>query len=128
MFKPDLLTEGDEVEGLFDKEQLRDGELILGIHELANETIKLCDVDQFELLGHIVLYGGNSLIKNFPQELERRISALYPKKRDAISVHAPEDRLYAGVQGGAVITGIDSFSSAWATKEEYEEHGPDRCV
>ena len=106
MFDPSLLTEGDEVDGLYDEKLLQGGEVIKGLHELVNAAIRSSDCDMFELLDKIVLYGGNSMIKGLPQEFERRMKEeLYPKKQDCIGVRAPDDRVYAAVQGGAVITG-----------------------
>lgn len=128
MFDPSLVEGADETEGLYDKSLLAHNEVIAGIHELAIQSIRSCDCDQFELLDKIVLYGGNSLIPNMPAEIERRMSAMYPKKRDCVEVRAPDDRLLAGVQGGAIITGVGSFDRQWVTRDVYDDLGPEDVV
>lgn len=107
---------------------LQSGETVKGIHEVAVEAIRSTDCDVFELLDKVVLYGGNSLIPNLPAEVERRMSAMYPKKRDRVEVRAPEDRLFAGVQGGAIITGVAAFDKQWVTRADFDEHGPEGAV
>lgn len=41
-----------------------------------------------------------------------------------VRVSSPEDRIFSVWCGGAALANLPSFSSAWISQEEYEEHGP----
>jgi actin-related protein len=44
-----------------------------------------------------------------------------------VKVIAPADRYYSVWMGGSVLSSLKTFESSWATKEEYNECGPEIC-
>jgi len=65
IFFPDLIKEGDEVEGM---------------HKMAFSSIQECDLDiRKDLYGNIILSGGTTLYEGLPDRLEKEIDAMAPQ-------------------------------------------------
>ena len=67
-------------EGLFDPTLIREGTEDVGMHFLAQQSIKECDIDvRSELYGNIILSGGSTLYQGLPDRVLQEIDALAPK-------------------------------------------------
>ncbi|KAA8583410.1 hypothetical protein FQN60_015956, partial [Etheostoma spectabile] len=57
--------------------------------------------------------------------LQAEIKGLLPTAMgESVRVTSPKDRDFSVWRGGAVLAQLPTFSSAWISLEEYEEHGP----
>ncbi|XP_033932068.1 uncharacterized protein [Pseudochaenichthys georgianus] len=97
-----------------------------GMHESVYKSILSSDIDlRRSFLGNIVLSGGNTLLPGLPERLQAEIKGLVPKDTgESVRVTSPKDRDFSVWSGGAVLANLPTFSSAWISQEEYEEHGP----
>ncbi|XP_028996523.1 uncharacterized protein LOC114849351 [Betta splendens] len=99
-----------------------------GMHQSIYKSILGSDIDLRScLLGNIVLSGGNTLLPGLPERLQAEISSLLPAntgRRQSIGVTSPADRDFSVWSGGAVLANLSTFSSAWISRGEYEEYGP----
>ncbi|XP_028460278.1 uncharacterized protein LOC114572744 isoform X2 [Perca flavescens] len=97
-----------------------------GMHESVFKSILSSDIDLRRcFLGNIVLSGGNTLLPGLPERLQAEIKALLPTAMgENVRVTSPKDRDFSVWRGGAVLAKLATFSSAWISLEEYEEHGP----
>lgn len=69
--------------------------------------------------------GGNTLLPGLPERLQAEIKGLVPTDTgESVRVTSPKDRDFSVWSGGAVLANLPTFSSAWISQEEYEEHGP----
>jgi len=108
LFNPGLIKEGDENPGM---------------HQMAFETIKECDIDiRKDLYENVILSGGSTLYEGLPERLTKELDALCPQK-DTVKVIATADRYYSVWTGGSTLASLSTFESQWITKEEYEENG-----
>lgn len=117
IFKPDLIQEGSESEGM---------------HLLANKSLKECDIDiRSDLMANVILSGGSTMYKGLPDRLQKELDVLAPK-RDMVKIIASGDRYYSVWTGGSTLVSLSTFESQWITKEEYEENGAEivhrKCV
>eukprot|EP00298_Acanthocystis_sp_HF-20_P003419 c13778_g1_i2.p1 GENE.c13778_g1_i2~~c13778_g1_i2.p1 ORF type:complete len:148 (+),score=76.09 c13778_g1_i2:22-444(+) len=91
--------------------------------ELVNSSIMKCDIDlRKDLYEHILLSGGTTLIKNFPQRFEKEIQKLAPY-RTKVKVHSPQDRLYSEWIGGCILASLPFFDKLSVSREDYAENG-----
>ena len=64
LFFPDLIKEGDEVDGM---------------HKMAFASVQECDIDiRKELYGNMILSGGTTLYEGLPDRLEKEVDAMCP--------------------------------------------------
>ncbi|KAK0717724.1 actin family [Lasiosphaeria miniovina] len=76
-----------------------------------------------ELLGNIVLAGGNTLLPGFSDRLRKELDAAVP--RDAqVNVVAPHDAQYSAWRGASMLAGLGTFRHMAIPKETYDEYGP----
>ncbi|CAG9464561.1 unnamed protein product [Pedinophyceae sp. YPF-701] len=96
-----------------------------GVHELVFEAIRKCPAERrAELYSAILLTGGTTLLKNFPERLQMEVRNLAPEgSAEDVAVVAPDDRQHSAWVGGSVLCGLGSVASAWLTKEEYDADG-----
>ncbi|KAH9578772.1 Actin family [Trypanosoma melophagium] len=90
------------------------------------DCVESCPIDlRRRLLNNVVLSGGDTMFEGAQQSLEHELKALV-NKRAAEDVHfvAANERKFSVWISAAVLGSLTSFSSAWITKQEYEEHGP----
>lgn len=93
-----------------------------GIHELTHNSVVKCDVDiRRELLGNIILSGGNTIFPKIKEKLARDIKSLAPSNLDVV-VKAPPERKHLAWIGGAILSSLDKFKM-WINHGEYEEYG-----
>ncbi|KAK5853357.1 hypothetical protein PBY51_007149 [Eleginops maclovinus] len=97
-----------------------------GMHESVFKSILSSDIDlRRSFLGNIILSGGNTLLPGLPERLQAEIKTLVPSDTgESVHVTSPKDRDFSVWSGGAVLANLPTFSSAWISREEYEEHGP----
>ncbi|KAG7331851.1 hypothetical protein KOW79_005820 [Hemibagrus wyckioides] len=102
------------------------GQDYYGMHESIFRSVLRSDVDlRRDLVGNIVLSGGNTLLAGLPERLQHEISGLAPVGLgERVKVTSSPDRDFSVWRGGAVLANMPSFSSAWISQEEYEEFGP----
>ncbi|GAA6085962.1 uncharacterized protein LOC113661155 isoform X1 [Tachysurus ichikawai] len=102
------------------------GQDYYGMHESIFRSVLQSDVDlRRDLVGNIVLSGGNTLLAGLPERLQREISALAPAGLgEKVKVTSPPGRDFSVWRGGAVLANMPSFCSAWISQDEYEEFGP----
>eukprot|EP00656_Telonema_subtile_P000415 TRINITY_DN10191_c0_g1_i2.p1 TRINITY_DN10191_c0_g1~~TRINITY_DN10191_c0_g1_i2.p1 ORF type:complete len:680 (-),score=63.95 TRINITY_DN10191_c0_g1_i2:5-2044(-) len=91
------------------------GKDLPGVHQLVNSSVKKSDSDlQRLLLENILLAGGNSVFRNFPERLQAEVSSLLSSpEADAVRVIAPPDRTLSVWLGGAILTSVSTFARMW---------------
>ena len=97
-----------------------------GIHSMVIESISRCDPDvRKDLFGGVLLTGGNSVIPNMRERLERELMALGPQnsKIKVLAQQAQLERRFSAWIGGSILASLGSFQQMWFSKQEYEEHG-----
>ncbi|VBB18706.1 actin-like [Yasminevirus sp. GU-2018] len=117
---------GDEMfrsgEVLFEPDLI--GKEIKGIHQAVFDSVQKADIDvRKDLFGNVVLSGGTTMIKNLDKRLEKELNILKPVKMSNVKIVAPAERKYSVWLGGSILSSLDTFSSAWITKREFEEGG-----
>ncbi|KAK8841904.1 hypothetical protein M9Y10_026856 [Tritrichomonas musculus] len=119
------------------KERFECGELLFrpndfgidtdGIAQMIFNNIKKCDDDlQRDLFSNIVLSGGATMMKGFPERVENEIIKLSSmlKKFIKIKVVAPPEMKFGCWIGGSIFASLAPFPSLLLTKENYNENGP----
>ncbi|NIQ07246.1 MAG: actin family protein [Candidatus Korarchaeota archaeon] len=93
---------------------------------IAYEALMDCDIDvRPQLYSTITISGGNTLIENFPERLEKEVKNLVPKRaREQVTVEALPDRQYAVWIGGAILASLPAFKDKMITKKEWKKEGP----
>ena len=92
-----------------------------GIAKLAYESIEKCDSDlKINLYNNIVLAGGTTLMKRFPErfDYELRKFARGDAKTD-INISAALHRKYAAWVGGSMLASFSTFSDMTIKYTEY---------
>ena len=100
------------------------------IDELVYEAIMATDIDvRPSMYSNIILSGGNTLIPNFAERLEKEIKELVPQAaRDKVRVESPEIRQYAVWIGGAILASLPAFKKIVVTQKEWREVGADAIL
>ncbi|XP_005410292.1 PREDICTED: flocculation protein FLO11-like [Chinchilla lanigera] len=89
-----------------------------GLPQLALLSISRLETKQQEqLLANVVLDGGSTLLRGFPERLKQELGP------HACVLGSPH-RAVAAWLGGSIMTRRDSFKSLWVSRHEYEEEGP----
>lgn len=96
------------------------------IQEMIFDSIEEVDINlRSGFLNNIVLGGGNTMIKNFPDRLKNELNKLYKFSDDKniIKINAQNERLYSAWIGASVVCSISNFQQMWISKTDYEEEG-----
>ncbi len=95
------------------------------LHQLLYDAIQACSIDvRRELYSNIVLSGGNSLMKGFPQRLRKEMTSLAPPVVK-INVITSEDQSNMSWYGGSVIGDMSTFKEdSCVSKATFLEEGP----
>ena len=93
------------------------------IDKMIYDSINRTDIElRIKLYGEILLSGGNTAIKGFPEALHKEI-----KKRIhshiKVRLYTPQKPQYCSWIGGKVITSLNDFKNMWITKAEWDEKG-----
>ncbi|XP_061169469.1 actin, cytoplasmic-like [Saccostrea echinata] len=92
------------------------------IHEVIVKAIKNCEEDkQKELYKKIVLAGGSTMLKGFPERLEKEIKSLVADDTE-INIIAQSDRMHFAWKGGLNVAIKNLFPDNWITREDYEKN------
>jgi actin-related protein len=97
-----------------------------GYPELVVEAIKKTDLNlRREFYANILLGGGNTDIKNFPERLKKEISSKIPSNiASYLRINSQLERKYSAWIGASVVCSIGTFQQMWISKNDYEEVGP----
>lgn len=94
-----------------------------GIHDLLFGSINKCDIDtRKDLYANIVISGGSSLFKGFPERIEKEITNRAPQGMK-VKVVAPPERRFATWIGGSIFGTLSSTQDKLITKDDYKENG-----
>jgi len=94
-----------------------------GVHEMAVNAIKQCDIDlRKTLYNNLIVAGGSTLFIGFSDRLLKSIMKLVSKDMK-VTLIAPNNRLHSCWIGGATVSSLKAFSRMWVTKKDYEEEG-----
>ncbi|XP_041946157.1 actin-like [Alosa sapidissima] len=104
------------------------GEPHPGVHILALSSVRDSAPQwQKQLLAHVALSGGTSLLPGFPERLQLELERLAPRGSRVI-VHSAAHRHLAAWVGGAIMASLRSVRPLWVTSADYQEHGPDTVL
>lgn len=80
-----------------------------GVHQIVQDAIVRTDLDlRKSLYSNIVLSGGSTLCKNFPDRLVREIKKLAFEEMK-VRISAPAERKYTTWIGGGILAGLSTF-------------------
>ncbi|MCR8433090.1 MAG: actin family protein [Crenarchaeota archaeon] len=123
------------VEERFQSPEIMYSPMLIGLEakpldELVLDSIFACDIDvRPSMYSNIVVSGGNTMIPNFAQRLEKELKEIVPEKaRDKVAVEAPEERIYGVFIGGSILASIPAFKKIVVTRKEWSEVGPDSIL
>ncbi|KAG5450750.1 actin [Clonorchis sinensis] len=87
-----------------------------GVHLTTRESVLQCGVDiRKSLWANIILTGGGTMFRGFPERLRKELRALVPG-HVPIKVLASQERKYSVWIGGAVLASLTSFNEMWVTR------------
>lgn len=82
-----------------------------------------------DLYSSIILSGGNSMFKGFPERFKKEITNLAPEKmKEVIKVIASPERKYLSWIGASVFSNLTTFEKVLITKSGYEEYGASSII
>jgi actin-related protein len=91
--------------------------------KMIYDSINSVDIElRLKLFGEILLSGGNTSIKGFPETLHKEIKNRINRKIK-VRLYTPPKPQYCSWIGGKVITSLDDFKNMWITKAEWDEKG-----
>lgn len=114
-----------------------------GIHELTALAIAKTDLDLRPILyKHIILSGGNTLIRGFGDRMLNELKQLQEINTSTsiwggrtmaaassstsykmkVKIYAPPERKYSTWIGGSILAGLSTFKKMWVTLLEYQEN------
>jgi actin len=117
---------GNEVyltpELLFNPLPLQDSK---SIQDMLYESIQNVDIFiRKDMLNNIILGGGNTMIKNFPERLKKELRDKFKMDdENSIKVNAQPERIYSAWIGASVVCSIGNFQHMWISKNDFEEIG-----
>ncbi|NXW41717.1 ACT protein, partial [Nyctiprogne leucopyga] len=86
-----------------------------GLLKQAALSLSLCKVPPGHTPPSVLLAGGTTLLRGFPQRLATELG---------VPVEADPHRRSAAWMGGSLAASLDAFQDAWVPREAYEESGP----
>lgn len=93
-----------------------------GITDLINETIAKADPNiRNDLYSNIILTGGNTLFKGFPERLQAELSKTNPSVN--VKVVAEKDRQFSAWKAASQKSKSSEFKSLLISKHEFQEKG-----
>jgi actin-related protein len=94
------------------------------LQQLIYESVNSIDIHlKKDIMGNIILGGGNSMMKNFPERLKQEVKKIFGKDDDSIKINAQQERLYSAWIGASVVCSIGNFQHMWLSKNDFEEVG-----
>lgn len=98
----------------------------LSVHSAILESIANVDIYlRKDFLNNMILGGGNTMIKNFPERLKKEILQHYSLSKEVpkIKINAQNERIYSAWIGASVVCSIGNFQQMWISKNDFEEIG-----
>jgi actin len=98
-----------------------------GLTSAVLEAVGSCDTDvKKEMVGNILVTGGNSLLYGLVSRLSARIQEAVPSsvKAKVVTLPFPAEKKYSQWIGGSILGCLASFQSLWVGEREYREQGP----
>eukprot|EP00033_Pygsuia_biforma_P002327 GCRY01002575.1.p1 GENE.GCRY01002575.1~~GCRY01002575.1.p1 ORF type:complete len:360 (+),score=13.01 GCRY01002575.1:166-1245(+) len=74
------------------------------------------------LTSNIVITGGSTLAKRFPERVRTDLQGMIPKFSKKM-VTAPAERDISVFLGASILTSLPNFASQWVSKSDYDEQG-----
>ncbi|KAG9255672.1 actin family [Emericellopsis atlantica] len=97
-----------------------------GLHQIVVDSISRADLDlRKSLYSNIVLSGGSTMIKGFPDRLLSEVQKLAPKDM-RLKIFAPPERKFTTWIGGSILAQLSTFKKMWVTIDDWHED-PD-CI
>ena len=95
-----------------------------GIHEATRDAIMQCDASiHNELLGNVVLAGGNMKFASIEERFSKELENLFPSMSKKVRVTMPGDPRFSTWLGGSILASLQTFADIWISKDEYNECG-----
>ncbi|KAI9344023.1 actin-like protein [Obelidium mucronatum] len=92
-----------------------------GVHQIVVDAINKADMDlRKSLFTNIVLSGGTTLMKGFPDRLLSEVKKL-ALKDIKIKISAPPERKYSTWIGGSILASLSTFKKMWLSADQYQE-------
>ncbi|KAI1608743.1 actin-like protein [Exophiala viscosa] len=93
-----------------------------GVHQMVVDAINRTDMDlRKNLFGNVVLSGGTTLCKGFPDRLLYEMQRLAVKDM-RIKIFAPPERKYSTWIGGSILAGLSTFRKMWVSIDDWHEN------
>lgn len=90
---------------------------------MVTEAIGRTDIDiRRDLYVSVILAGGNAMVKNMEERLQRQIPDIAPQNVKVKVLHSADVKTSAWV-GGSILSSLGSFQQMWMSRQEYQEHG-----
>jgi|GEM_PF-1973151 len=90
----------------------------IGLAEQIMECVYSCDSsNRSDLLGNIVLGGGNTMVNGFAERLQMQLEKIAGK--ETVKVRAPPERKYSSWIGGSIVASLSSTPIPNVSREEY---------
>ncbi|KAK6480625.1 actin-3-like [Huso huso] len=95
-----------------------------GIHVMTMNSLQKCPTEQHEqMMDSIMVCGGSSLLRGFPERLKKEMIKLAPRGAK-INVIAGPHREFSAWVGGSIMACLNSFQPMWVSSQDYNERGP----
>ena len=116
-------------------EELRDSG---GLVEMISTSVSRCEPDvRMDLLGHVLLTGGNSLHAGLNERLEKDLKDKFAATSSKVKLHpaggvvtggvhsttATPERKFSVWIGGSILASLGSFHQMWMSRVQYNENG-----
>jgi len=93
------------------------------INMLVETALGACDPDlRLNLLNHVVLTGGGSLMAGFADRVAVELNNRYGNAKLQAAGNTSE-RKYGAWLGGSILASLGTFQQLWISQEEWQEHG-----
>ncbi|TPX73707.1 hypothetical protein CcCBS67573_g05020 [Chytriomyces confervae] len=91
-----------------------------GVHQIVVDAINKADMDlRKSLFSNIVLSGGTTILKGFPDRLLNEVKKL-ALKDVKIKISAPPERKYSTWIGGSILASLSTFKKMWLSADQYQ--------
>ena len=95
-----------------------------GVQNFCFNAVQRCEPEmRRELLGNLILSGGNTLFEGMAERLWQELHSLAPSN-NRVKVFSPPERLNSAWLGASTLASLSTFQAMWITKQEYDESGP----
>lgn len=94
------------------------------IHKMIQKAIQYSPIDmRRQMWRSIFLSGGVTMLKGFPERLQKELSKLVPSAV-VVQVHAAPNRYHSSFIGASVLALMTAFEDGCITSSEWQQNGP----